>query len=145
MDIKGDNITTVYDGGAGVSTGAFPPGNYDPSWSPDDQWIVFERAVKSGRENWGSGIWHIFKVRRNGSDVEDISLAGGHADRSEYLPSYSPDGKFIVFGTIYEAKNPRDSLNDVFIMDTNGKGLKRLTLDLASDKDMYPVWIPSGR
>jgi Tol biopolymer transport system component len=144
MDGRGENITTIYDGGAGVSAGAFPPGNYDPSWSPDDQWIVFERAVKSGSENWGSGIWHIFKVRRNGSDVADISVAGGHDDRAEYLPSYSPDGKFIVFGTLYEAKNPHDSLNDVFIMDTTGKGLKRLTLDPASDKDMYPVWIPSG-
>ncbi len=140
MDADGGNIETIYDGGAGVSTPAFPPGNYDPSWSPDGEWLVFERAVQYNGENWGSGIWHIFKVRRDGTDVVDLSEAGGHTDRAEYLPSFSPDGRYIIFGSLYEAEDPYESHNDVFIMDADGKTLKRLTDDPAND--MYPAWVP---
>jgi len=141
MNSDGSNVQTIYDGGPGISTPAFPPGNYDPSWSPDDQWIVFERCVKSTGENWKSGIWHIFKVRRDGSEIVDLSLAGGHIDRAEYLPSYSNDGRFIVFGSLYQAKNPAQSHNDIFIMDTNGNSLKRLTYGPIFN--MFPFWIPT--
>jgi Tol biopolymer transport system component len=72
----------------------------------------------------------------------DLSLAGEHADKAEYLPSFSPDGKYIVFGSIHEAKIPRNSHNAIFRMDTNGGSLKRLTKHPYAC--MYPVWIPSG-
>jgi hypothetical protein len=114
MDRDGGTVHTVYDGGPGVATRAFPPGNYDPAWSPDDQWLVFERAMRSGTANWGGGIWHFLKVRRDGSAIEDLSLAGGHADRAEYLPSFSPDGAFIVFGSLFEARDPRRSHNGIY-------------------------------
>jgi Tol biopolymer transport system component len=143
MDTDGKNIKTVYDGSEGVTIpGAWPPGNYDPSWSPDDEWIVFERAFEATGGNFGSGNWHILKVRKDGSEVVDLSLAGGHTDRAEYLPSYSPDGQFIVFGSIYQAEDLKQSHNDIFIMDTDGGSLKRLTHNPVSD--MYPVWIPSS-
>jgi Tol biopolymer transport system component len=142
MDVNGGNVKTVYDGGPGPSNRVFPAGNYDPAWSPDNQWLVFERAVKSGKENWGSGFWHIFKVRRDGSEIKDLSLAGGHADRAEYLPSFSPDGNSIVFGSLFEAKNPQQSHNDIFIMDGNGSVLKRLTFDTSESHNMFPIWIP---
>lgn len=143
MDVTGGNIRTVYDGGTGVAIkGVWLPGSYDACWSPDDQWIVFEQAVKDTGGNAGSGIWHIFKVKVDGSGIKDLSLAGGHDDRAEYLPSYSQDGKSIVFGSIYLAKNPKDSHNDIFVMDANSGSFKRLT-DSPSN-DMYPVWIPSG-
>lgn len=115
---------------------------HNPSWSPDQQWIVFGRAVKSSGENWGSGIWHIFKVGRDGSGLVDLSLAAGHTDKADYLPSFSADGKFIVFGSVYQAKNPRESHIDIFRMDSNGGSLKRLTNHPRND--MYPIWIPSS-
>lgn len=139
MDSTGENAKTIYRGGT-VSTPVFPPGCYDPSWSPDDQWLVFEQCVLYNGENWGSGMWHIFKVRNDGTDLQDLSAAGAHTDRAEYLPSFSPDGNFIVFGSLYQAKNPEESHNDIFLMDIKGI-LKRLTYDPAND--MYPVWIPS--
>ena len=142
MDVNGDNIKTVSDVGSHVrKKGVWPPGDYDPSWSPDDQWIVFGRAVGDGRGNAGSGNWHIFKIKTDGSGLEDLSLAGGHVDRAEYLPSYSPDGKLIVFGSIHQASNKKDSHVDIFIMDTSGGSLKRLTHH--PKNDMYPAWIPS--
>jgi Tol biopolymer transport system component len=112
--------------------GFWPPGNYDPSWSPDDQWIIFGRTVEDTGGNAGIGIWHIFRVQPIGDGLEDLSLAGGHNDRAEYLPSYSPDGESIVFGSIYESANPDESHVDIFTMDANGGSLVRL------------VWIPLG-
>ena len=138
MNSDGKNIETVYDGGGGVAIGPFPPGNYDPSFSPDDEWIVFERAISAGG-NWGSGVWHIFKVKRDGSGLVDLSVKGNHANRAEFLPSYSPDGKSIVFGSYYEAENPFESHNDIFKMNSETGKIIRLTDNPASD--VYPVWI----
>jgi Tol biopolymer transport system component len=139
MDANGGSLQAVYDGGDGIATAVFPPGNYDPSWSPGDRWIVFERAVNDTGQNWGSGIWHIFKVRRDGSDLVDLSIAGNHTDRAEYLPSFSPLGDHIVFGSLYEANDSEEAHNDVFVMDADGGSLTRLTYSEASD--MFPVWI----
>lgn len=140
MDVEGKGIETVYDGGEGISTPAFPPGNYDPSLSPDDQWVVFERAVSYAKENWGSGIWHIFKARIDGSEVVDLSSAGGHADWAEYLPSYSPDGNSIIFGCMHESKDKKDNFNGIVVMGLDGKVEHSFSIDKAHT--MFPSWIP---
>lgn len=146
MDTNGNNIATIYDDeGSGPSVpGVWAPGAYDPSWNPDDEYIVFETPVEYNEndpQNFGSGIWHIFKVKTDGSqEVVDLSLLGGHADRAEYLASYSPDGKSIVFGSLYEAVDPLDSHNDIFKMDNETGISTKLTTGPFSS--MYPVWIP---
>jgi len=62
MDADGRNVRTVYDPADSISTPYFKPGVYDPSWSPDDQWIIFEKPVHYAGENGGAGVWHIFKI-----------------------------------------------------------------------------------
>jgi len=141
MDTNGKKIKTIYDGGPGVSVGNFPPGNYDPSWSPNGHWLIFERAIKASNQNWGSGIWHIFRINKNSHRVRDISVRGRHTDRAEYLPSFSPCGKYILFGSLYEDINPQLSHNDVFVMDKTGLNLRRFASDKRLSK-MFPVWIP---
>ena len=110
------------------------------SLPPDGQWLVFERAILDSGGNFGSGVWHIFKVRLDGTGLLDLSLAGGHDDRAEYLPAFSPVGTRIVFGSKYEASPPSNSHNDVFTMDINGGNLVRLTTDPVGA--MLPVWLP---
>jgi Tol biopolymer transport system component len=144
MDVYGGDVKTVYDGGPGVAIkNVWPPGNYDATWSPNDRWIVFERAVEDTGGNAGSGIWHIFKVKTDGSRIVDLSLKGGHTDRAEYLPSFSSDGKRIVIGSIYEGTKSEDSHIDIFTMDAKDGTLSRLTRHPAND--MFPAWIPSGK
>ncbi|MBN1860224.1 MAG: PD40 domain-containing protein [Candidatus Thermoplasmatota archaeon] len=140
MDADGGSVQELYDGGEGVATAAFPPGNYDPSWSPDDQWIVFERAMNYSGQNWDSGVWHIFKIRSDGTNIIDLSIAGNHSDRAEYLPSFSPNGDSIIFGSLYETNESDSSFVDVFKMDADGTSPLRLTFNDASD--MFPIWIP---
>lgn len=127
MDADGKNVKTLYDGGAGVATEHFPPGNYDPSWSPDDQWIVFERAITFNEENGKAGVWHILQVSCDGSVIIDLSERGGHGNNCEYLPSYSPDGNLIVFSSRYGPKDPAQVAINIFIMDLHGGSLKQLT------------------
>src|SRR3989338_116521 len=143
MDSQGKNIRTVYDGGHGVSTPVFPAGNYDPEWSPDDQWIVFERATSSKGENWGNGIWHILKVDRDGKSVVDLSQSGKHSEWAEFLPSFSPDGQFVVFSAFYQAPDPKNSLDDILVMKADGTSVFKVTTHPKSDK--YPVWIPARK
>jgi len=143
MDPNGENIKALHGERSGVSIpNAFLPGDYDPSWSPDDEWIVFERPVavnKDDPENFGSGIWHIFKIRSDGTGLVDLSENGGHADRAEYLPSFSPDGNSIIFGSIHKADPTEDSFSDIFIMDAETGQATRVTTSQYSN--MFPVWI----
>ena len=71
MNSSGGEIKTVYDGGKNVAIGPFPSGNYDPAWSADGQWITFERAIENNGANWGNGVWHIFKVKADGTNLVD--------------------------------------------------------------------------
>lgn len=139
MDINGENIETVYDVGEGgvETTGAWLPGSYDSAWSPNDEWIVFEMAVENTGGNAGSGNWHIFKIKSDGTELTDLSELGGHIDRAEYLPSFSNNGSEIVYGSIYLSGS--ESHNDIFKMDADTGIATRLTNDASSN--MYPVWI----
>jgi len=139
MDANGENIDTVYDGKDVVSTPRFPPGVYDPSWSPDDQWLVFEKPVMYNRENGDAGVWHIFKIRVDGTGLMDLSEIGGHSSWAEYLPSYSLDGASIVFSARYESPDTSEIRIDVYIMDVDDGSLQKITQsDAINDA---AVWI----
>ena len=139
MDADGNNVRTVYDGGDGVATAIFPPGDYDPSWSQDDQWLVFERAVKFDNENGKAGVWHIFKVKTDGSGITNLSNNGNHAKAAEYLPSFSRNDKTIIFSGRHGGKDPSTVTIDIYTMDTDGKNLKNLTNSPAYDE--FAIWI----
>jgi imidazolonepropionase-like amidohydrolase/Tol biopolymer transport system component len=59
---------------------------FDPSWSPDGQWLVFTTWTDA---NYG----RVRVVRADGSGARDVVTRPGH-----YIePSFSPDGRSIVF------------------------------------------------
>lgn len=53
-------------------------------------------------------------------------------------PDWSPDGKFIVFGS------GRSGNNDLWVIAANGAGLRNLTIDNPTN-DYNPQWSPDGR
>ena len=58
-------------------------------------------------------------------------------------PQYSPDGKRIAFSvTEYDLKKGKSN-SDVYVMNADGSGLRRLTN--RSDADYHPRWSPDGK
>jgi dipeptidyl aminopeptidase/acylaminoacyl peptidase len=58
-------------------------------------------------------------------------------------PRVSPDGKRIVFAVRVTDLEANKGRNDLWIVDADGKGLRRLTSDPAGDTD--PCWHPDNR
>jgi Tol biopolymer transport system component len=91
-------------------------GDFDPQFSPNGQWIVFERGLEP------EGIFHVFLMRANGTGAVDLTpgLQGAGA------PTFSPDGKQIAF-----AMDTNQDLNAGFytaaIMNADGSGVRDLT------------------
>ncbi len=72
-------------------------------------------------------------------EIVDLSLIGGHEDRAEFLPSYSLDGQWIVFSSMYEADPIENSHADIFKMDSETGVSTMLTTDPSFNR--FPFWI----
>ncbi len=58
---------------------------------------------------------------------------------AEYLPSFSPDGKSIIFTGRYNIPGSKNVHVDIFKMDSDGRNLVKLTNDNSVDE--FGVWI----
>jgi TolB protein len=110
-----------------------------PQWSPDGRWIAFasDRARPGEPEIW--------VMRADGSGAHRLVASANHPwqDR-QYSPTWSPDGRRIVFTMAASAENP-----ELYVVGADGRGLKRLTrtggtLDDPAD-DTMPDWAADGR
>jgi len=85
-----------------------------------------------------------FTAQTEGRDVLSIAdVATGDVVQYDKLPldgvlspSYSPDGKHIVFSGF------ADGITDLYVVDVDGKNLRRLTSDRYADE--MPSWSPDG-
>lgn len=109
--------------------------NRTPVFSPDGEWIAFQSLR--------DGVPAIFVVRPDGSGLRKVTDppdhepgAGPPADDSH--PRWAPDGESIVFN-----RNAAEGNAEVFEIDTDGTGLRRLT-DWP-DHDTYASISPDGR
>jgi Tol biopolymer transport system component len=141
MSADGTDIKTVYVPLDAVATPLFPPGVYDPSWSPDGNWILIEKPVKfSGEgENGGAGVWHIIKVSIDGRSVTDITGVGELADSALYLPSFSDDGEYIVMSIRSGSQNPAETSLEIIKLRADGSDVQKLTN--TPFWEQFPVWL----
>jgi Tol biopolymer transport system component len=80
-----------------------------------------------------SGILEIWTMNANGTQQHQLTHTSGAG-----FPDYSPDGtKIAFFGRL-----PGDTNDDLFVVNTDGTGLVRLTNDPGNDQ--YPAWSPNG-
>jgi TolB protein len=97
----------------------------DQSWSPDGQWIIYQRPY---------GV--LTMVHPDGSDPHDVSLTLPPGSGAQN-PSWSPDGAWIAFSLAH------DGTANIYIVRPDGTSLRRITT--AADVDeQHPVWTSAG-
>ncbi len=72
------------------------------------------------------------------------------ASSSSHVPSVSPDGRSIAFGSTQGAviNGKAQNVEDIFVMNFNGTGVRRVTtypLTGSGGGNDYPRWSPDGR
>lgn len=101
---------------------------FGPAWSKDGQKLFF------GAVNPETKAADIFSVKADGTGLTQLTKTGKNAS-----PSVSPDGKKIVFNSEKAEHKPQ-----IFVMNTDGSGLKALTND--DTLAFYnPLWSPDGK
>jgi TolB protein len=121
------DIWVINADGSGLLQLTHNPGpEFDPSWSPDGQRIVYRDSRRGiNRDD------EIYVMNADGS--EQTNLTRNPAD--DWGPAWSPDGTWIAFSST------RDGLPNTYIMHPDGSNLTRLT----SDEGEYPSWSPDSQ
>ncbi len=103
--------------------GGFPGG-----WFQDGKRILYR-----GSEG-GISALQICSVEPDGSNIKIILSESGVMN---FFPSLSPDGRKMAF------TSDRDGNLEIYAMDVDGGGVRRLTDDPGNDE--YPTWSPDGQ
>ncbi len=103
----------------------------DPAWSPDGEWIAYTE--------FASGNQWLKKIRvddesENG-DTE-VTLTPFDDGTQIEMVDWSPDGTQLVFGAF------RHNMQDLWIVNADGTGLRPITHDKYEDRD--PYWADDG-
>jgi TolB protein len=97
------------------------PGPAQAAWSPDGQTIAFE------------GYSRVLFVNADGSGQRDVT----RELRLGQLPVWSPDGHRIA---LFKCRGGQRC--DIYVMNADGRGLRRLT---RGDSSGFPLWSPNGK
>lgn len=99
------------------------------SWSPDGSLILFE----CDREDSPGNMLDICQIKPDGTEEKRVLFHRGH----DSAPVVSPDGKRIAFTAA------SDSSHEIYLVNSDGSGLLRLTRSPADD--LRPRWSPDGK
>ena len=98
-------------------------------WSPGGRSIVFERFVQAEERA------AVMLMSADGSGIRELTPAGYQGD-----PSFTPEGSSIVF-----TRDPIPGDNGIWLLRTDGSGLRRLTRNPFSCCDEGAAVSPDGK
>ncbi len=101
-----------------------------PSWSPDDQWLVYESYVDNNLEIF---IRSLFNPAQQPIRLTTNQVIDSH-------PSWSPLGREIVFESMVNGNS------EIWIADLNNQIENRFSniSNLSESNEEFPVWSPDG-
>lgn len=99
------------------------------SWSPDGQWIAFDRP--------GSG--HVYIVHPSGAGLRQVPLPAAVSDARMFAAGWSPDATRLVF-SMY---TPASDQVDLYTANLDGSDLVRIT-DTPHVDERGAAWEPPG-
>jgi len=146
-----DNDSEIYimnADGTGQKRLTFQPGDDShPKFSPDGKHIIFNspRTSPDLSVSWTSQYFEIFTMDIEGNNVKQISALKSVCT----YPSFSPDGKKIVFRQLLKGPGLNWSLDsirfnsEVFIMNSDGSNLVNISNSRAYDG--WPLWMPDSK
>ena len=120
------NIT--HDGSIGVRT------DVEPAWSPDGKLVAFERQYSQPHRGATLMI-----VKADGTKLRTLVPPAMREGSRSSQPSWSPDGRAVVF------TNNRDGNFELYVVKSDGQGLRQLTFTKNSVRNFEPQWSPNGR
>ena len=94
--------------------------------------LVFQSDARSAANE--NGRIKIYTIDLSLGRVTTLSAAGNWSDEQ---PRWSPDGQRIAF------RSDRSGSFNLYVMDADGRNVRRLTEHAANDHD--PVWLPDGQ
>jgi len=107
------------------------PTDEAPSFSANGRLVTFSSITQPSTP--GSGR-HVYLVKADGTGLRQLTTGAAFDSH----PSFSPDGKRIVFD-----RDPGPGKSHIFAVNVDGTGLQQLTKGKANDSE--PVFTPSGK
>jgi Tol biopolymer transport system component len=118
IDTNGENLRQLTNGN-----------DMSPSWSPDGQKITYTSFASNSFENPDIMIM-------NADGSSPVKLIDSTAD--DFNSTWSPDGKFIAFNS------RRDGKAEIYVVDTETKETRKLTVSSDMNNSYGAVWSPLG-
>ena len=103
--------------------------NLYSTWSPDGRKIAFE-----SQHIFDPDLrYHIYVMTAEGEEFKKLTEEGNNR-----MPAYSPDGEKIAF------VSTRGGDHNIYLMDTNGENVIKLTSTPRGVDNIYPSWLTLG-
>ena len=140
-DGNGEIYMMDADGGNQQNLTNHPDRDYSPSWSPDGKRIVFVSDRDGFLDIHGFPTSEIYVMEADGENPQNLT----NNRVEDGAPSWSPDGKRIVFISERDGHFIGDFeliTSEIYVMDVDGGNQQRLTENRKNDES--PSWSPDG-